>query len=416
MTPLSARRRYALVSFLTWLPPGLMIAPMVLLMTERGLSLAEIGLTWMVYSVVTITLELPTGGLSDVIGRRMVLAASAAVNVIAMATFAFCTSLWMFAVAAVFQGIARALSSGPAEAWYVDTLHAVEGPAADLKPGLARGGAMSSVALSLGVLAGGLVPLAVPDELILPLAVPPLMASGAAAVLLVVVVFALPEPPHARRTLDGVLREVPATVAAGLRLAVAGPVLRRLMLHTIANGVALTAVELLTPGRLAQLAGTAELGTTAFAVVSALGFAGSAAGAALAPGLARLTGGSARGAVAGIVASALSFGVLAATARLSGGLGLVTAAAAYVVLYAGFSSTGMLRQAMTHETITARERTTVTSISSLSLQAGGALSNVGLGALASAYGVAASWWLVAGLVLASGLLFFRMPAMERVPA
>ncbi|MBB5083442.1 MFS transporter [Nonomuraea endophytica] len=413
MNPLSARRRYALVSFLTWLPPGLMMAPMVLLMTERGLSLPQVGLTVTVFSVVTIALELPTGGLSDVIGRRMVLAASAAVSVLAMATLAFATTLGVFLAAAVLKGVARALSSGPAEAWYVDTLHAAQGPGADLRPGLGRGNAMGSVALCAGMLTGGVLPLAVPPGApIVPLAAPALASALAAAVLLVVVLLALPEPPHARRSIGGVLREVPLTVAAGLRLATGGPQLRRLMLYAVANGVALTAVELLTPGRLADLAGTAERGTTAYALVAAVGFAGSAAGSSLGPALARIAGGNARGASIGVVLAALSLGALAATAGLNGPAGLVSAGIAYVLMFAGLSATGLLAQTMTHNAVTAAERTTVTSIGSLSLQAGGALSNLGLGLLAAGSGVAAAWGLVAVVLLSSSLLLVRLP--ERV--
>ncbi|MEO3800808.1 hypothetical protein ABGA98_12340 [Nonomuraea sp. B1E8] len=62
MTARSALRRYMLVSFLTWLPLGLAMAAQVLLMTERGLSLAQIGLVTTVFSIVTVSLELPTGG------------------------------------------------------------------------------------------------------------------------------------------------------------------------------------------------------------------------------------------------------------------------------------------------------------------------------------------------------------------
>ncbi|WP_344894482.1 MFS transporter, partial [Nonomuraea antimicrobica] len=229
MTARSALRRYMLVSFLTWLPPGLMMASMVLLMSERGLSLAQVGLTVTVFSVVTVSLELPTGGLADVVGRRVVLAASAAFTVAGLALMSVSTTFWMFLVSGVFKGVARALSSGPATSWYVDTLHGIEGPGADLKPGLARGGAMESVALCLGVLAGGVLPLLAPPSLIFPLAAPPLAGAAAAMVLLVVVVFALPEPAHGRRSLASVLREVPATVIGGVRLAVRGGVLRRLM-------------------------------------------------------------------------------------------------------------------------------------------------------------------------------------------
>ncbi|WP_431925082.1 MFS transporter [Nonomuraea jabiensis] len=410
MTARSALRRYMLVSFLTWLPLGLMFASLVLLMTARGLSLAEVGLAVTVFSVVTATLELPTGGLADVLGRRVVLALSAAFTVAALALIAFSTTFWMFVVSSVLKGVARALSSGPATSWYVDTLHGIEGRDADLKPGLARGGAMESVALCVGVLAGGGLPLLVPAQMIFPLAAPPLVGATAAAVLLVVVVFAMPEPAHARRSLASVLREVPATVGAGVQLVTGAPVLRRMTAAAAVSGVVLISIELLTPGRLAELAGTAERGSLAYAVVSALGFASSAAGSALAPRVARLAGGSAGGAIAGTVLAALSVGALAATAWLDGPAGLVSAGLAYMTLFVGLSVTGLLCLEMTHNAVSAAERTTVTSTSSLSLQAGGVMANLTLGALAGQAGAAVAWIGAALVVLASALLFVRMPA------
>lgn len=409
MTARSALRRYLLVNFLTWLPPGLMMATMVLLMTERGLGLAQIGLAVTVFSIVTVSLELPTGGLADVLGRRVVLAASAAFTVAGLTLISVSTTFWMFLLSGVLKGVARALSSGPATSWYVDTLHGIEGHDADLRPGLAKGGAMESAALCAGVLAGGALPLVVPPSLLLPLAAPPLAGAAAAVVLLVVAVFALPEPARERRSAASVLREVPASVVGGVRLVLGGAVLRRLMLAAAASGVVLMSIELLTPGRLAALAGTAEKGGMAYAMVTALGFAGSAAGSALAPRAARLAGGSARGAIAGTVLTALSVGVLAATAGLDGPSGLLSAALAYVLLFAGGSVTGVLCLELTHKAVTAAERTTVTSTSSIALQSGGTVANLTLGVLAAQAGLAAAWGLAALVMLASVALFVRMP-------
>ncbi|WP_326825444.1 hypothetical protein [Streptosporangium sp. NBC_01756] len=41
LTAPAIRRRYALVNFLVWLPSALAMAPMVLLMTSRGLGIGE---------------------------------------------------------------------------------------------------------------------------------------------------------------------------------------------------------------------------------------------------------------------------------------------------------------------------------------------------------------------------------------
>ncbi|MFC7101771.1 hypothetical protein ACFQQB_15655 [Nonomuraea rubra] len=199
-------------------------------------------------------------------------------------------------------------------------------------------------------------------------------------------------------------------MAGGVRLALGGSVLRRLMLAAAASGMVLMSIELLTPGRLAELAGTAEEGSLAYAVVAALGFAGSAMGSALAPRAARLAGGSAGGAIAGTALTALSVGALAATAGVDGLPGMLSAGLAYVTLFVGGAVTAVLCLELTHKAVTAAERTTVTSTSSLSLQSGGIVANLTLGSLAAQAGLAAAWSVGAVVMLASALLFVRMPA------
>jgi MFS family permease len=70
----SATRRLVGLTALRWLPVGLTTPITVLLAQARGLSLAEIGLLFTVHGIVVIVLELPTGGLADVLGRRPVVA------------------------------------------------------------------------------------------------------------------------------------------------------------------------------------------------------------------------------------------------------------------------------------------------------------------------------------------------------
>ncbi len=291
MSPLSAARRYALVSGLNWLPVGLHMPIMILLMTHRGLDLGTIGLVVGVHSVLVVALELPTGALADTLGRRGVLVLAAAFNLVALAVLAAADSAWLFAASAALKGVGRALSSGPAQAWYVDTVHATD-PDADLSTGISWGHAAGSAALAIGVLAGGFVPLGLRaagwDEN-LALAMPAVLAVIATAGLLVVVLLTLPEPvPRQRLRLAEVLAATPRTVVRGLRVATASPVLGLIFAGTFTLGVSLNAIELLTPGRLAMLTGGASAGSAGYAVVTAIGFGASSAGSAIAPLVRRL--------------------------------------------------------------------------------------------------------------------------------
>lgn len=134
----TARRRYVTVCALLWLPPGLGMASLVLLFSERGMSLAAVAGLFAAHSLTVAVLELPTGGLSDVLGRRPVLAMAGALNVVAFALVGLGTTAWVLTAGMVLMGAARALASGTAEAWYVDTVQAHSGPGAELRTGLAR--------------------------------------------------------------------------------------------------------------------------------------------------------------------------------------------------------------------------------------------------------------------------------------
>ena len=83
-TPAGLVRRFALLSALRWFPVGLTIPVNVLLMQARGLDLAVIGGLYAIYGIVTIALELPTGGLADVVGRRTVLVAASIATTVSL--------------------------------------------------------------------------------------------------------------------------------------------------------------------------------------------------------------------------------------------------------------------------------------------------------------------------------------------
>jgi MFS family permease len=408
VTPQQAGRRFALISGLTWLPTGLQMATALLLMNVRGLGLAEVGIVFAVYSITVTVLELPTGGLADVLGRRAVLVASALIGTVSVLGTAFATTLWQFLGLTVLRAVSRALSSGPAEAWYVDTVHATD-RAADLRSGLAKGSAAGTAALALGVLVGGAVPLVVPaNDTVIPMAVPTLLGAVASAVLLVACLVGMPEPPRmARPTIGQVLTGVPRTIVESAKLGVRDRLLTRVLLTSLALGVALYSVELFTPGRLAAITGKPTTAGMAYAIVTAIGFAASTAGAAVSPWLARLMGDHAvqRTAAVGTVISAMALGGLAATGGVGGVAGIVAAASAYSGMFFGLGVTNPMRSALTHQRVSAAERATVLSVASLLLQFGGTIGAAVLGPLAQAWSVPGAWWLAAAVLAVSALLY-----------
>jgi hypothetical protein len=412
VTTAVAARRYALVSFLVWLPVGLYSAPLVLLLLGRGFDLTAVAALGIAYGITVAVLELPTGGLADVLGRRTVLIAAAVANMIAFGILGLATTVVPLVLSAVLRGVGRALSSGPAEAWFVDAAHAADGPDADLTPGLAKGATASSAALAIGVIAGGGLPVLVGDlGGIVALALPVLLGAAFEVVLLVVVLLGLPEPPHPRLTVRAVAAGVPGTIRAGLRLGLRDPVLARIMIAMGGLGVALVSIELLTPNWLAQLTGDPARAGLAYGIVAAVGFAADGLGAATGPKAARRLGSSRRAASFGFAVAAVALVGLAAVSPIGGIAGIVAAGLAYCVFFFGLGVATAPMGDVLHRRVTAGERATVVSVQSLTLQLVGAAGSVSLGWVAGRYGVAPSF-VVAGALLAGGAVALLNTARE----
>lgn len=413
------RRRYVLISGLGWLGTSLVIPVMVLQMTVAGLDLATVGLVFLVHGIVVTALELPTGGLADVIGRRGVLATSAALGMAGLCWMAFAGSAWEFVAITAIRGVARALSSGPAEAWYVDAVHAVDRDG-DIRKGLSYGSAVGSITLGVGTVVGGAIPLVISDGFVIPpLSVPILMGALGYGGLLLVSLLGMPEPARevARPRFGELFKAVPGTIVSGLRLGLRNRMIAQVIACMAIVGIALDSVELLTPGRMAQLLPGDAAAASGYGVITMIGFVANAAGSGLASRITTWVGGSPiRAAAVGAVVGGGGLGVLAATGGMAGVSGLVGTGAGYALMFFGLGVTGPLRSELVHHEVSANERATVVSIQSLAMQAGGSLGVVGLPILVASTSMPVAWLVSGTLLAASALLIRRLRSAPKTEA
>jgi MFS family permease len=251
----TVRRRFL---SLRWLPVGLVAPLLVLVLIDRGLTLAQVGLVMGVYGITTAVLELPTGGLADSLGRRPVLLLSSLLGMVSISLLLALRGVAGLSLAALVWGVSRALGSGPLEAWFVDTTRAVD-PEAKLERGLSLGATLDGVALALGAL----------------------VLYG---VHFTAVAFLMTEHPQAASSrLRLAFARIPQVIRAGTVLTVRHRYLRRLMLSYVAIGIGISAIEVLWQPRFATLLGDAASKTGFFGILLAVAFAASALGALVAP-------------------------------------------------------------------------------------------------------------------------------------
>jgi MFS family permease len=143
--------------FLDRFAMGLTVAVVALALTDRGMDLFQISLLFGIYSLTTMALELPFGGLADSIGRKPVFLAAVIASLTSLVLFISTSHFYVLALSFACIGFGRALRSGTLDAWFVETYRGLA-PGSDVQPALAKAQWAGALGLGLGAIFGGLLP------------------------------------------------------------------------------------------------------------------------------------------------------------------------------------------------------------------------------------------------------------------
>jgi MFS family permease len=417
MTPGGLTRRFVLLRALRWLPVGLVLPFLVITPQARGLSLSAIGAVFAVHSAVNIALEVPSGALADLVGRRRVLIAGAALTAVSLLIFAAAESVLAFMASTAMLAAGRSLISGSLEAWYVDSLRLLD-PAAPLSHGLSRGAAAEGVALAVGsLISGGLVTLAGPAQggggAFSGYGIAALAGALAAIGYLIAVAVLVDEgdrPARAPGPPVPVRRQVTEIVATARDEFMGSVAVRVVVVTGVAIGMSFTAVELLWQPHLADLLSDPDTHGVAFGALAAGSMLSAAVGAALSPRLRRRAG-LRSGYLLALALGALSVTVLGAPSTVAMFI-LV-----YLVAYLSIGLADPLHFELLNDSVGPTARATLISAEALATQGGALVGNLAVGALASSQGTAFVWALAGSLLtittLAVALPLYRTARTAR---
>jgi len=392
----SLRGRFWLLTSLRWLPTGLIVPVIALLPLHRGMSVAQLGAALAVQGIVVLCLELPTGGLTDTLGRRPVFVTSAVFALVAYLAFSMATTPVLLGLAAALAGVFRALDSGPLNAWYVDRVHATTDPAdrqQAVATGLSGGSSVLGGSIAVGALvSAGLVawaPFGRTSALVTPYVLAAVLAALQIAATLVLMrdVRTAPSGP-----LTSSLATVPRAIADGARLLGRSRVLRALVAVELFWGFGMVAFETLMPIRLSELLDDRDAAATAMGPIAALAWGLSAVGVAFLPRLLRRWN---------LVHLSVALRLLQGATVIAMGLtwGPVGLIVAYLATYAIHIASGVAYETLMHEQVGNERRATVLSLASMAAQPAGSLGSVILGAIATGASTPTAM-IVGGIVLA----------------
>ncbi len=393
------RRRYHLLLALRFIPTGLFITVFVLLLRDRGLSLAEIGLGTAAQGIVMLFLELPSGGLADALGRKPVLVLAGLVSMLATAVVLVADTVLLLAVAFALQGVFRALDSGPLQAWFIDASFAAD-PNAAIERDLARADVVICASIGAGALLGGLIVHA--DGLVglAPLAAPIVLGLVVQGVGVVAVITLMDEVRSgqgwaaARQS----VAEVPTVVREAVHLIRGSSLLTALVIGELLWGFGMLAFEMLLPPRLAEVSGGVDEAASLLGPAITAAWVLSAVGAAVAPMLVRRLGSG----WAGFSLRLAHGATVVAMGLAAGPTGLIVA---YLATYWVHGATAPIHYGMVHRAVESSHRATVVSANSLTSQVGAAMSGIALGALADATSIATAMYVGAAVLAAAAPLY-----------
>lgn len=385
---------YSLNQGLHWFSLGIILPVMILALLDFGFNIGQIGMAMAVMGTTVLLLELPTGGLADTVGRKRIYMISVFFYIAGYSLMLFASGFFQLITAVILIGTGRALSSGTMDAWFVDEHKRLGGDDEHLQKDLARAGIVIPAALGVGTLAGGIIPGLIGSFYSNILT---LICCYCLQMLLTAVLIKENRADFTGRFTDG-FRKFPHVLSSAVKYGIRQRNVFAILVATAALGIGLSALEQLWQPRVREI--SPSTGTWFLGVLSAGYFLAAAAGSGLSTVALKLF----RQRYAPVlflfrlVMSVLYIALSAAT-------GLGAFAPLYVVLFFAHGITESPEMTVFNRDIPPDRRSSLLSLNSLFLQAGGALGSVGAGAIALRRGIPSAWILSGGILAASAVSF-----------
>ncbi|MFY0616607.1 MAG: MFS transporter [Shimia sp.] len=383
-------RVFQVQQFLDRFAMGLTVAVVALALIDRDMDLFQISLLFGVYSVTTMAMELPFGGLADAIGRKPVFLSAVVASLISLLIFLSSRDFYVLALSFAFIGFGRALRSGTLDAWFVETFK-VMAPNVDIQPALAKAQWANAMGLAFGAICGGLLPDAFGDIAVdhgfgvydISYVASLIMMT----VLLCFTLFAITEEPRPLnpKALRQGFTSVPAVIKDAGLLALKHPTLSMLLLALALVLMATNPVEVLWPTHVKSML-EADYANTTIGVLTAAYFFAIAFGAALSPRINRMF--NRQNAVSLCVAIACLAALQIALALQGDIVGFV---GVFLVFSVVLGATETPASSILHACVENHQRSTLLSLRSLVQQLGGAIGLIVVGGLAERHSLPLAW-------------------------
>ena len=391
--------RYGIHQTLHWLCLGIIIPVFILIQQSKGLDLLQIGTAMAAFGTTIIVLEIPTGSLADIHGRKRIYLIATAIYLLSMILLIFASSFITVVAVLIVYAVSKALNSGSMAAWFVDEFHRAE-PEGNLQKALAINEIIILIALGLGSIIGGILPDTI-GILLEPMRFLDEYSANLIAIMIILVLLMIYTVffIHEDRVGLSEKKSLSQQLISSMRFGFSHRTILLLLIATFSLGIGLSTLENLWQPRVAQI-GSESMDSWIFGALSAGYFISAAVGSALMIPIARKASGR--------------FPLLLAVNMALFGLGYIFLARQqgipgfafwYILLFSFNGASSSPHDTLLNDQVPSERRSTILSLSSFALQLGGVLGSLAGGLIAEYYGIPTTWTITGILLILSGLLY-----------
>ena len=150
-------RVYSIIYFLNSYLSGLLVPVLSLLLIEKGATLSNISIILGLYALTVVILELPTGIMADIFGRKKTFCISLIISSISFLVILTGKGFYILCIGMMLYGLNRALSSGSFDALFIDYYIDSYGKE-KLHNITTRLSVLEALGMSAGAISGGFLP------------------------------------------------------------------------------------------------------------------------------------------------------------------------------------------------------------------------------------------------------------------
>ena len=379
---------YCINQGLHWFAVGIIFPVMILTLMDFGFDIGRVGIMMAVMGTTVLVLELPTGGIADTIGRKRVYIISVVIYISGYAIILLSQSFVRLLAAGVLIGSGRALSSGTMDAWFIDEHKRLGGDDQHLQQDLARAGVIITASLGAGTLLGGFIP-DISGGFRMNIII--LMLLYLVQSVLTVFLIKEERSSFSGSIADG-FRRFPHVLGTAVKYGIKQRNVLAILIAAAALGIGLSSMEQLWQPRVREI--SSETGSWVLGVLAAGYFASAAAASGLSPLILKIFGQRYR-----LVLFLFRMLMALLYIVLSYAAGLVAFAPLYFMMFFAHGATESPEMTLFNRDIPSNKRSSLLSLKSLFMQAGGAAGSVAAGQIALRVNIPAAWK-IAGLLLA----------------